>query len=175
MVGALAASDPRGVELEPVVQPSVVSTGAPPLPRAVTARLEPGEQPTAVIVGAQSSGLVLTDRRVIRWRPPGAIAVLPIEAITAVELRRATSEHPALLTFSTSEHVAPVAIALDQRHVPAAMDALQVIVGTIHVAHRTRLRAPVDVTRAQSVARTTWRFELDRQPRRRILGEFRRT
>jgi hypothetical protein len=147
-------------------------SAGPPLPTPVVRRLQPGEQPIVAIAGAQGSGIVLTDRRLIRWRPPGAIATITIAAVGSIDLRRATAEHPALLTFVAADAGAPLAVGLDERHVPAALDALQVIVGTIHQAHRTRLHTLVDVATARTSSRTTWRFNLGaaQRPARRLLS-----
>jgi hypothetical protein len=86
---------------------------------------------------------------------------------------QATSQHPALLTFSATDGEAPLAVPLDARHVAAAVNALRVIVGTLHAAHRTRLRIPVEVSRARTSAHTTWTFDLhkaDRAPNRSLLS-----
>jgi hypothetical protein len=145
-------------------------SAGPPLPTPVVRRLQPGEQPILAIAGAQGSGVVLTDLRLIRWRPPGAIATIAVPSVESIELRRATAEHPALLTLSAADAGAPLTVALDERHVPAAMDALQVLVGTIHHAHRARLRTPVQITTTRSSSRTTWRFDLggSQRPARRL-------
>jgi hypothetical protein len=157
------------VEVEPVVSPPAPPAGEPLLPRPVIGRLEPGERPLVVIAGAQSSGLALTDRRIVRWRPPGALVFLAIDEIETIDIRRATAEHPALLAFSGGGGSAALAIALDARHVAAAMEAVQVIVGTVHAAHRARLRRPVGVDRSQSPARTTWQFDTRSTQRRRLF------
>ena len=92
----------------------------PTLPRQLIARLEPGENAQAWLAGAHGSGLALTDRRVIRWRPPGAIASIPLSTVERLHLRSGTRERdPALIIEGGAGET--IVVVLQARHLPLAL------------------------------------------------------
>jgi hypothetical protein len=87
----------------------------PTLPRQLTRRLEPGEIAQAWLAGAHGSGLALTNRRIIRWRPPGAISSIPLNTVERIHLRSGTSERDTALIIEDTDGESLV-VVLQARH-----------------------------------------------------------
>ena len=94
--------------------------GMPAIPRGVAARLDAGEVVTAAVTGAQGSGMAVTDRRLVRWRPPGAIVSLPLVDVERVQLDPGRPDGQAMLLVVARDARPPLVLSLEARHVAAA-------------------------------------------------------
>jgi hypothetical protein len=99
--------------------PSPAETNTPRLPRQLQRRLEPGERAEAWLDGAHGSGLALTNRRLMRWRPPGAIASIPLRDVERLQLRPGTRERDPVLIIESADG-ATMVVVLQARHLPLA-------------------------------------------------------
>jgi len=88
----------------------------PAIPPGVAARLGAGEQLAAALTGAQGSGMAVTDRRLIRWRPPGAIVSLPLVLVERVQLDPGRPDSQAMLLVVARDARPPLVLSLDPRH-----------------------------------------------------------
>jgi len=94
--------------------------GMPAIPPGVAARLGAGEQLMAALTGAQGSGMAVTDRRLIRWRPPGAIVSLPLVLVERVQLDPGRPDGRAMLLVVARDARPPLVLSLESRHMAAA-------------------------------------------------------
>jgi hypothetical protein len=127
------------------------------IPPRVARRLDPTERPLATMLGAQGAGIVITDQRVVRWRPPGGIVSIPLDAIDSVELRTTSPEGEALFAIACRGSQGAIVLALSARHaatVPAAVNAL---VPAVLLVHRAR-RESVELARVRTATMNRWSF-----------------
>jgi len=108
-------------------------------------------------VGAQGSGLVVTARRVLRWRPPGATASVELHAIDHVELHAARRGRPASIVVGSADEPTLI-VSLEQRHVESVASFIPTLVTPITRACRAGGR-PVEVRAARLDTGTVWTFE----------------
>jgi hypothetical protein len=139
------------------MEPLMGDGAAVALPTAVTARLDEDEPPVASLVGAQGSGLVVTSRRVLRWRPPGATASVRLTAIDHIELHAASRGRPASIVVGSAGEPTLI-VSLEQRHVEAVASFIQTLVTCTTRACRAN-GTPVEVDAARLDTGTVWVFE----------------
>ncbi len=97
-----------------------MDSGMPAIPQSVLVRLDVGETVLASTHGAQGSGMAVTDQRVVRWRPPGAVVSLSLAMVERIHLDPARPDGRAMLLVTARDARPPLTLSLEPRHMAAA-------------------------------------------------------
>jgi hypothetical protein len=113
--------------------------------------------PRASIIGAQGSCLVLTNRRAIRWRPPGATLSVPLTSVERLEVRSSRQAGRALILIVPGEGTPALALVLEAHQVPSAAPFAAALAEAV-VAAGGRTARPVEVEHGPVELLDEWFF-----------------